>query len=158
MDEAHGTVETPFVVPIFAMVNVGMGLVLLVRSASFFSSGAPDASVGVLAAVGAVELIVGLGLALQMRWAWFATRALLPLNLAGAIALWIVASNGAMVLPVAIYGIGTVLLYAPISRLHDLHEQIRAWSATRWVKRPQPRPGELPSTARTVHDERPLAA
>jgi hypothetical protein len=155
MDETHGTVATPFVVPAFAMVNIGMGLVLLIRSAYFLSSNTSDATVGVLAAVGLVELITGLGLAAQLRWAWVATRVLIPVNLAIAVALWIMASAGPMLIPVVLYAACAALLYIPGPRLGDLHQQIREWTATRWAKGPEQRPSELSSTAR---DERPMAA
>lgn len=159
MDEVRGTthelVETPLVVPAFAMVNIGMGFVLLIRSGYFLSSGTPDANMGALTAVGIGELIVGFGLVMQMRWAWYATLAMIPLNLAAAVALWIMVSDRAMLIPVLIYGLSTVLLYLPVPQLRGLHEDIREWSATRWAKEPGPGVHEPPSTTRS---ERPLAA
>jgi hypothetical protein len=107
------TLQTPFALFALAFLNVAAGALLLMHSVAGLATGTGGAEQYAALAAGGIEIVVGLALWFGARWAYQATRVLIPANLVGSVVLFALFPAPSLLLVAAVFGFATFVLYGP---------------------------------------------
>jgi hypothetical protein len=122
------TMQTPFALFALAFLNVGAGALLLMHSLAGLAIGTGGAEQYAALAAGGIELVVGLTLWFGARWAYQATRVLIPANLVGSLVLFALYPAPSLLVVALVFGFATFVLYGPGQMARASRIRIGAWT------------------------------
>ncbi len=119
--------QTPFALIAMAFTQVSFGAILAVHSLYGLGSGAGGSLQVPTLVVGGVELIVGGALLLGRRWAFRATRVLIPADLVASIVLFALNPAASLLFVIAVFGFTVFMLYGPGTFAGASQIRLRTW-------------------------------
>jgi hypothetical protein len=122
------TLQTPFALFALAFLNVAVGALFLMHSLAGLATGTGGGEQYAAVAVGGIEMVVGVALWFGARWAYRATRLLIPANLLGSIVLFALYPAPSLLLVVAVFGFATFVLYGPGRMAKASRTRIAVWT------------------------------
>jgi hypothetical protein len=121
------TKQTPFSLFALAFLDVAFGTLLSIHSLYGLAAGRGDSLRVPILIVGGVEIIVGCALWLNARWAFRATRVLIPANFVAIVILFALNPSGLLLPVIAVYGFTVFVLYGPGTLASASQTRLRAW-------------------------------